>query len=700
MFASTDTLVVFDLDKCRDPDTHIIDPEARAIIRRLNSYTEVSPTGTGVHIFAYGSIPEGRNFQAHHVEMYDRHSNRYMTLTGLHLDGTPATVNDRAAEITALYTKWDAESVRRKGRTSHSGGGAAASEEGTRNHNGESSNGRVYPHIEPAELPADFLRTIRKQNPQLALRIETHDGAFDAGAATTAHDSTKVDRSTNDFYIACELLRLGYSPEIVAAVLSHPTWFSGSRYRQYRGDYVDRTIANVQERLDADSVAHEQSGKVNVVKVAELIVTRSPYLNIGGVLLRYADGVFGPDGEARIVAELQQILGYKWSKTIRESVLQHIKDNPAVNVGTELIDDERVNRHRGLICTQNVMLNGLTLEELPHDPKYRALAQVGCVWDAHADTQFVEDFIAGVLPDDAIDTFWEYVAGTFIRHAYLPKKFAILVGPHDSGKSQVLGLIGKMLGERNISATPLQTLANEPFSRSRLIGKLANICAELPYTPARDAGFLKSITGGDIIRADRKHREAIEFRNFARLFFSTNELPAVGGADAAYYSRLLIFPCEKNVFDLSNPKTDPGIGAKLASPANLSAALALAVKGYQRLVKNGYQLTASESIDRAVSSYRGANDSVLAFFEEETEPAIGDCGLIPKQAAYASYAEWCRARGRQPVSDDKFFKRVHELMSQLGLTEEYKSGHIVGIAQRKQIRCYVGRRLLSPIIIG
>jgi primase-polymerase (primpol)-like protein len=40
-----------DLDTCRDPNTGVIEPWAQKIINRFASYTEVSPTGTGVKIY-------------------------------------------------------------------------------------------------------------------------------------------------------------------------------------------------------------------------------------------------------------------------------------------------------------------------------------------------------------------------------------------------------------------------------------------------------------------------------------------------------------------------------------------------------------------------------------------------------------------------------------------------------------------------
>src|SRR4051812_7535194 len=44
-------LVGVDLDGCRDPDTGDLKPWAFEIVRAIDSYTEVSPSGTGVKIY-------------------------------------------------------------------------------------------------------------------------------------------------------------------------------------------------------------------------------------------------------------------------------------------------------------------------------------------------------------------------------------------------------------------------------------------------------------------------------------------------------------------------------------------------------------------------------------------------------------------------------------------------------------------------
>lgn len=94
-------LVGVDLDHCRDAITGEIADWARAVIAELNSYTEVSPSGKGVHIILRGAIPPtGRKKNGH--EIYD---DQYFTFTERHVEGTPTDVQSRPAEIAALHAR-------------------------------------------------------------------------------------------------------------------------------------------------------------------------------------------------------------------------------------------------------------------------------------------------------------------------------------------------------------------------------------------------------------------------------------------------------------------------------------------------------------------------------------------------------------------------------------------------------------------
>jgi putative DNA primase/helicase len=89
--------------------------------------TEVSPSGTGLHIFCKGQVPHdeekglNRVVHGHKIEVYSKA--RFFTFTGDVLPGVPAAANDRQDEITQIYN-WIVETCeadnRAKQRTASS----------------------------------------------------------------------------------------------------------------------------------------------------------------------------------------------------------------------------------------------------------------------------------------------------------------------------------------------------------------------------------------------------------------------------------------------------------------------------------------------------------------------------------------------------------------------------------------------------
>lgn len=91
-----DPYVGVDLDHCRNPQSGAIDHWARDIVTRLNSYTEVSPSGAGLRIFVRGDLPP-RGRRKGSIEMYTRA--RFLTITGDRYYAAPRQIFDRNAEL-------------------------------------------------------------------------------------------------------------------------------------------------------------------------------------------------------------------------------------------------------------------------------------------------------------------------------------------------------------------------------------------------------------------------------------------------------------------------------------------------------------------------------------------------------------------------------------------------------------------------
>lgn len=110
VFIDDDPYVGIDLDACiRDGD---LQPWAQTVVRSFNSYSEISISGTGAHIFAMGCLPEGgvrRKFGGDSVdgkqsaiEMYS--TGRFFIVTGNVIPGVSRNIEKREEEILSLYS--------------------------------------------------------------------------------------------------------------------------------------------------------------------------------------------------------------------------------------------------------------------------------------------------------------------------------------------------------------------------------------------------------------------------------------------------------------------------------------------------------------------------------------------------------------------------------------------------------------------
>lgn len=132
MFPEDRSLCGIDLDGCRNPETGEMAPWARAIVERFSTYTEVSPSKTGVKLWIVGQSPfeSGRKVELANelkmceekspgIEVYDH--KRYFAVTGLRVRGPvePQERQDKIQWLTDLYFQ-PKVSEHRNGSAQHS----------------------------------------------------------------------------------------------------------------------------------------------------------------------------------------------------------------------------------------------------------------------------------------------------------------------------------------------------------------------------------------------------------------------------------------------------------------------------------------------------------------------------------------------------------------------------------------------------
>jgi len=116
VFVSDDLVVGVDLDDCRDPDTGELEDWASGLVDDLPTYAELSPSGTGLHLYAFGIMPDGKTRAGvdgadGHLEMYEE--DRYFTVTGSHVDGSPEQVQQVNDELESVHSEYIAETPKR-----------------------------------------------------------------------------------------------------------------------------------------------------------------------------------------------------------------------------------------------------------------------------------------------------------------------------------------------------------------------------------------------------------------------------------------------------------------------------------------------------------------------------------------------------------------------------------------------------------
>lgn len=96
VFTDDDPFTGVDLDKCRDAVTGEIEHWALEVVKKLSSYTERSPSHTGLHVIVMGGLPPGPRRKGR-IEAYN--SGRYFTMTGHVLSGCLSAIEYRQKEL-------------------------------------------------------------------------------------------------------------------------------------------------------------------------------------------------------------------------------------------------------------------------------------------------------------------------------------------------------------------------------------------------------------------------------------------------------------------------------------------------------------------------------------------------------------------------------------------------------------------------
>lgn len=402
-----------------------------------------------------------------------------------------------------------------------------------------------------------------------------------------------------------------------------------------------------------ESGASDDDGKPTPAELGRAFLADHRAIALHGQLYVYRGGVYGEKGGELDVRRFAQT-------TLGDRARRRDGDELIYWLTTELDVDDHADPP-DLINVANGLLEWETGKLRPHDPAVLSTVQLPTAWDPEARHQRFDQFLDEVLPDyKTRAVVEEFVGYCFLPDCRYQKTLMLTDERGDNGKSVLLEAWVAMLGRDNVSAVSLQDL-NHRFRSAALVGKLANICADLPREALRDSGAFKMLVTGDPLQVERKHKPPFILRNRAKFAFSANELPGTRDRSPAFFRRWIIVPFPAH-FPKGDPRRDPDLPAKLAVPEACSYLLRIGVEGLRRLVSRG-RFEDTPATTRALEEYRRDADNVAAFWDARC--SFDAAALEVKDNAYQAYRSWCEANGHIPVTGNIFGKRLKSIEPRL-----------------------------------
>ena len=405
--------------------------------------------------------------------------------------------------------------------------------------------------------------------------------------------------------------------------------------------------------LDLDQFHHinEMTGKVTGVydyAILQYLKEKEDLFVLGQIPFIYENGVHRPNISG---AKLKTMIrGLIYPEFIKSTTIKRIYDL-FISDDDLQVKMEDLNRYPvRWINFRNGFYDPVTKKMIPHDPKYRAINQIPHSFDPFRGVMgavFPEwlDSVTG-SPED-LEMLLQF-SGLCLTRDTRQQKFMILLGDGGTGKSTVIRVIDLMIGADNISNISLNQLTQR-FSAFGLMGKLLNSCADLEIDALSDVSTLKKCLGEDTLSAEAKGKDAISFKSYAKLIFSTNELPIVKAEKTnGFYRRLLILTMNR-----VPEKKDPYFFDKLSD--EIDDFIYMSVKALERLYENG-EITESPGSVEAVKRLRCDSDTVEAFLTEKIVRSPDY--KIKKADLYRDYEAYCQDMERQSLTKQNFYRSM------------------------------------------
>ena len=651
VFTSNDPFTGIDIDHCRDPQTGTIGTWAQTIIDSLNSYSEITPSDTGVHIIVKGKLPPGGNRKGN-IEMYD--ARRYFTITGNHLDRTPNTIEDKQQKLNDLHAMIFLKAA--PGPT-HAGG-----------------NGRH---------PVDLGDVALIQKAMTA----TNGAAFTSlwQGDTSAHGG---DDSAADMALCNHLaFWTGNDPARI------DTLFRQSGLYREKWERADYRALTIERAIENTSETYKQIPITNTVKyeLPDFHLTdagNAEYLIYlyGGKLrydhrrsrwLEWGSHYWREDSDNQIMRLALNATRRRYREAVNIADLELREKVAKWAIGSEqrarleamiaiakalkpIADSgESWDSNGWLFCVTNGVIDlktGLLRDGKQEDMITR---QAPVAYNPKAKAPLWQVFLGRITDGDTkLQSYLRRAVGYSLTGDNKNQVFFLAYGLGNNGKSTFLNTIRKVMGEYShkldvddIMLKDKRAGGGAKEGLADLQGKRFVLASEIQDGKHLDVGLIKDMTGGETIRARRLYEHEVEYQPTHKLWLMGNKKPVITETTVAIWRRVKLIP-----FTVAIPDKEIDLDYPLKLEAELPGILNWAIEGC--LEWQQYGLREPDTVTTATATYRHDSDILGDFIDDCCQ--LEATATVTKSEFKEAYEAWCKDNSSEPITQRTFKDRLIE----------------------------------------
>ncbi len=677
MFSKDDPFIGIDIDHCV-ADGKLSDL-ALDVVNVVDSYTEYSPSGDGIHIIAKGKIPlpgpgTGRKNPDIGLEVY-RHG-RYFTFTGNSLNITKV-IKDSTDEFKTLFSKYLEEKPKpvKKDRP--------ISLEKTDFSNltnsqlwekmFESKNGQSIKDLFNGVL-------INGDHSSSDMALCNHLAFW------TDKDAVKMDSMFRESGLYREKWDRKHSSDgrtygkltIDTAIVSTPSTIAD--YEPPQEKPYEIYISDEQHIEDTEEIIDEvPSFHLTELGNAERIV----YYH--GKNIRYCNEMewliwtgkrWAEDSKRKIEAITAQTLRGLYAEAKAEKDKYRAKllndwakkcEKRAIRINSILdarpmvsVRKRDFDTHKYLFNCDNGVIDLKTGELLPHDRDLllTKISPIQYMKDAKCPNwiSFLESIFLTPNgdPDYELIEYIQKAIGYSLTGVTKEQIMFFLFGNGRNGKSTFINTIQDLLGDygrQTNSDTFLKKKNDSGINNdvARLDGARFVSAVESEEGQQLSEALVKQITGGEKMSARFLRQEYFEFTPEFKVFFTTNHKPIVKGGDNGIWRRIKLVP-----FTVTIPeeKVDPDLPEKLKK--EMPGILKWAVDGCLMWQRDG--LKDPKAVKEATDGYREDMDILGPYLEENC--TIHPSAKIEAKLLYENYTKWCHQNNEMELKNRAFYRQL------------------------------------------